>query len=737
MKYFNRYLLHSIVLTFVCFTAVFGQTTKLNRNAPKYPAASKGDDAPKTPSPLDKFAPELRVLSGQISTSKGAGDSIRTSENGIGSYTGEQLKEIFGIEDATNDPSVNLVVETNEKIKIDDFKKIGVGVYFRRQNVWYVHAPVSALNALTEIGAIKNIGLMKPLNVPKQPENKTLGKFKLPKSGSKGAGDDNTLTDKTPANRFNKQNLTGKGVIVGVVDSGIDWSHPDFIKADGTSRILVLWDMTDNSWTASGGRTGTAPPALDEGENLPGTIYTNAQINAALKNKGTVNSRDKVGHGTAVMGTAAGNGRGANNGTSPEDYKGVAPDADLIVVKVGDCDGPVTGLAALGAFWAALQAKTEFKRPAVINMSLGSHFNSHDGDSDSEQLINTISDTKDGLGTPVVVSAGNEGRYSMHAGGRFAPRKAGQVDVESSPIEANVNQPSALLGAFNANDEWGLFFRSTNPVFQGVDGNPAGIFFYKSGDRFKIESDQELKNAEQFKAFLETVTEANQGKSDTLLMNIPEGQYLFFGYGSSEIVSDGRFSLYFPNETGASFGEGTEKRFMVAAPGGAEKAITVGSTDFRNEWLNLGGDVSRFNLTNGEVSDYSSPGPRRDGLTKPEIVAPGRYAFAPLSKFSAAENGGCKGSMAGNADSQKIFVTRSSNHLAWSGTSAAAPFVAGVVALMLEKNPNLTPDEIKQILVKTASGRSQNNQANNDERLGFGRIEPEAALKMTKPAANK
>lgn len=650
------------------------------------------------------------------------------------------MKEIFGIENPASDPAVNLVVKTNGDVKSADFKNIGVAVYFRRENNWYVHAPVSSLNDLAEIGAITNIGLMKPLNVPKQPESKALGKFSFPRSMSKGKGADeaNNLTNKTPANRFNKLNLTGKSVIVAVVDSGIDWSHADFIKADGTSRILVLWDLTDDSWTTSSGKTGTAPPMIgNDNERFPGTIYTNVQINAALKNKGTVNSADKVGHGTAVAGTAAGNGRGASVGISPEDYMGVAPDADLIVVKVGDCEGPASTLSAIGAYWAALQAKENFKRPAVINLSLGSHFNSHDGDSETEQLINSIADSKNGLGITVVVSAGNEGRYSMHAGGKFAPRKTGQIDVESSPIEANVGQPSALLGAFDTNDEWGLFFRSTNPIFQGVDGKPAGIFFYKAGSKFNIESDQELADKEQFAEFLKTVSQSNQGAGDILLMNIPAGQYLFFGFGSSEIVSNGRFSLYFPNETGASFGEGTEKRFMIAAPGGAEKAITVGSTDFRNEWVNVGGDVSRFNLTNGEVSDYSSPGPRRDGLTKPEIVAPGRYTIAPLSKFSRTENGGCKGSMAGDADSQKIFVTMSKNHIAWSGTSASAPFVAGVVALMLQKNPELTPDEIKQILIKTASGRNQNNQANNDERLGYGRIEPEAALKNTKAAVIK
>ena len=722
-------------LTFliVVFFAVkiTAQPPKLDRAAPKYPSASKGaSDTPRAISPLDKLAPELQVLTGQITSSKSAGDTIKTSSDGVDGYTKTQLREIFGIDDAAGDPSVNLILETAADIKIDDLKKINVGVYFRRGNIWYVNAPVTALADLAKIGAVKSVGLMKPLNVPSPPENKLAGKFNLP--GGKGAGN-NALTNKPTANQFNKQNLTGKGVIVAVVDSGIDWTHPDFIRADGTSRVLELWDLTDDSWTNSGGKTGTKPPIIDENaQRLPGTLYTNAQLNAALKNKGAVNSRDKVGHGTAVAGTAAGNGRGATE--NQEIYQGIAPEADLIIVKVGDCDGPASTLSAIGAYWAATEAKENFKRPAVVNLSLGSHLNAHDGNSETEQLINAISDSTSGLGIPVVISAGNEGRLSIHAGGKFAPREAGQINVESDPVEAFVNEPSALLGVFDSRDEWGLFFRSTNPLFQGADGKPAGIFFYKIGSQFKIESDAPLANQPVFDKFLKMFSQAQEGASDLLLLQLPAGQYLFFGFGSSETVESGKFDLYFPNASGASFGEGTEKRFMVGAPGGATNAITVGSLDFRGEWMNTSGDVSRFNMTIGDISDYSSPGPRRDGVTKPEIVAPGRYTLAPLSNFSIPENGGCKSSMAGSAETRKIYATGSGRHLAWSGTSASAPFVAGVVALMLQKNPNLTPAEIKQILIKTASGRTSGDQANNDERLGYGRIEPEAALKAVTAA---
>ncbi len=329
----------------------------------------------------------------------------------------------------------------------------------------------------------------------------------------------------------------------------------------------------------------------------------------------------------------------------------------------------------------------------------------------------------------LIVAAGNEGRLSLHASGRFGARKPGQSDTTSPPIEVFVNQPSLLLGTFAARDEWGIFFRSSNPMFQGADGKPTGVYFFKRGGNIEFETDAPVADRESFDKFVQTFRRTTQATTDSVVLQLPEGQYLLFGFGVSEKVFDGKFSFYLPNQEGASFGLGTEKKFMVNSPGNATKVITVGSTDFRSEWENRDGQISQFNLAGGELSDYSSPGPRRDGVTKPEIVAPGRYTIASLSKFSIPENGGCKSSLVANADLQKIFITKSRNHVAWSGTSASTPFVAGVIALMLQKNPHLKAEQIKQILIKTASGRVVNGRAVNDERLGYGKIEPAAALK--------
>ena len=117
--------------------------------------------------------------------------------------------------------------------------------------------------------------------------------------------------------------LSGRGVLIGIVDSGIDYENPDFLNDDGTTRIVFLWDQTAR---------GVPPEGYSQG-----TEYTGEQINAALAERDPaerfqiVPSRDLSGHGTAVAGIAAGNGRGS----AGRQFRGTAPSADLVIVKMG------------------------------------------------------------------------------------------------------------------------------------------------------------------------------------------------------------------------------------------------------------------------------------------------------------------------------------------------------------------------------------------------------------------
>ena len=212
--------------------------------------------------------------------------------------------------------------------------------------------------------------------------------------------------------------LSGNGVLLACIDSGVDYAHPDFCAPDGTSRIAILWDQT-------------IPGNPPMGYAL-GSVYTRRQINEALASStpeerfALVPSRDVTGHGTAVLGIAAGNGRSSADAA----MRGVAPEATLVVVKLGNpdpADLPRTS-QLLQAVDFCVRYALLVERPLVINLSFGNNYGSHSGDSLLETYLNAVSN----LGQNVIcIGAGNEGDTGRHYAGNLRPdrRSAGQMQT--------------------------------------------------------------------------------------------------------------------------------------------------------------------------------------------------------------------------------------------------------------------------------------------------------------------
>ncbi|HUI24810.1 MAG TPA: S8 family serine peptidase, partial [Candidatus Kryptonia bacterium] len=204
--------------------------------------------------------------------------------------------------------------------------------------------------------------------------------------------------------------LSGAGVLVGLIDTGIDITHADLRNADGSTRVVAIWDEIDNSFALSGGAVGSAPPVRDDAGQPIGTVYTQQQIDAALQGGPAVNSLDLVGHGTHVAACAASNGR------APGAYTGVAPDADLIMVRAGGAtkqDFTFSGDIISALQWIDEQAAARHQS-VVVNMSFGQHFGAHD-DTSAEEVA--IDDFVSSPGHIVSVSAGNERDVAIHSSG--------------------------------------------------------------------------------------------------------------------------------------------------------------------------------------------------------------------------------------------------------------------------------------------------------------------------------
>jgi len=197
--------------------------------------------------------------------------------------------------------------------------------------------------------------------------------------------------------------LTGQGMLIGIIDSGIDYTHSDFRNQDGTSRILYIWDQTVEGNPPQGFRQGTE--------------YNNEQLNMALNSDQpfeVVTSRDEVGHGTAVAGIAAGNGS-ASGGQE----MGAAPESSLIIVKLGykGFESFARTTEIMRALKYIMDKAEELGMPVAVNISFGTNDGSHDGSSLFETYINAASQRWKNV---IVTAAGNEGGEGHHYAGKIA-----------------------------------------------------------------------------------------------------------------------------------------------------------------------------------------------------------------------------------------------------------------------------------------------------------------------------
>ena len=215
--------------------------------------------------------------------------------------------------------------------------------------------------------------------------------------------------------QINSSNLKGQGVLIGFIDTGIDYTHPAFRNADGTTRIEYIYD-------------------LDQG----GKVYTKEQINEALKSSdpySIVSSTDVTGHGTHVVGIAC---AGGNIDTK---YYGVAPESSIAMVKVARSRFALSTQIMRGIKFLIDKGK-ELNMPLAINMSLSTNDGAHNGSSLLEQYISTVSATQR---VTIVIAAGNEGEAAHHVGGTLEDINEVYFNISSDESIVVINLYKSLL----------------------------------------------------------------------------------------------------------------------------------------------------------------------------------------------------------------------------------------------------------------------------------------------------
>jgi subtilisin family serine protease len=454
---------------------------------------------------------------------------------------------------------------------------------------------------------------------------------------------------------------SGRNVVVGVVDTGIDASHPAF-----AGRIHSIWDQTI---TGAGWGTTTY-----------GTVLSGATLAV---------SRDTNGHGTHVAGTAAG------RDTS---FGGVAPDATLVIVKTNFLNAGI-GDGIRYVFHVA----EELGLPAVVNLSLGGHFDPHDGSDDLSVLI----DGRSGVGRIVVAAAGNEGGDDIHASATIA---AGQTANIPFVVPANSqpgNTPWVVLNGWypqNGSCEISIVTSSGNSTpFQPViaNGSPAVTHAFSNAT---------------VRVTTPPATASPNG-DHTVLVEITPGQFMSAVQGGNwqlrvrnRGTTSARFdvwSLVPAVARDVTFNPPFERNDMkIGSPGCAASAITVAAFTTRNQWTDSTGASRAVGLALDTISDFSSPGPLRTGGRKPDVAAPGAMIVSCTSSHSSPT--------ASNVVTTRFRVN--------AGTSMASPFVAGLVALLLERDPTLTPAAAKALLKANSTIPGQ-TAGTFDAKWGFGLID--------------
>jgi subtilisin family serine protease len=466
------------------------------------------------------------------------------------------------------------------------------------------------------------------------------------------------------------QGWTGQGVIVGVYDSGIDFRHPDFRDAAGNTRLSGLWDQT---------LAGTPPTGFAFG------VF----CGVPSLNDGTCPQRDNDGHGTHVAGSAAGDGSAA----APQArYAGVAPAANLLAVKGGDRSFREDWIIE-GIDWVFREA-TRLGQAAVVNLSLGGHFGPHDGTRLYERAIDNLS----GPGRIVVAAAGNEGANPVAAG---QPRL---IHATAVPVAGTTQSFIMTVPQYN-------------PAPGARDNHIRITFWYGGADRLRIavvrpdgtrhtvEPGQlQQSNSPSGGIYIDNAStgpDPQNGDNHAIILieNLTGSGPPASGVWTLEVTPLAlptarryHFWIYGNSVGAAGVAPGFTNSHLVGSPATSRRAVSVGAFVTRTQWTSTDGNTYGFGPAAnqeaiGDIAQFSSVGPTRDGRLKPEITAPGKVIISTLSR---------------DATVPTALIVPGQQHMALQGTSMAAPMVTGGIALLLQRAPSLTPEEIKQVFSATS-----------------------------------
>jgi Subtilisin-like serine proteases len=564
---------------------------------------------------------------------------------------------------------ISVFIYLKENAGTESMEQQGVKINSRTEDIVTAMIPINSIENVASLPEVKYVQIGTPVN--KKMDNARIT-----------SGVDKVQAGTSPLSAP----FFGKGVVIGIIDTGFEYGHPNFYNKKHTEyRVKRVWEQNATS--------GTPPTGFNYGKEY-------ISQDSILKKAYDFTDQS---HGTHVTGIAAGADHSNNN-----IYYGIAGEADIVLVSyIGYNTDVIDGIKYIYDY------ATSVGKPCVINLSIGSYSGPHDGTSS----FDITADQMQKEGRLLVGAAGNEGNKYAHLTKTF-----NQTDTICKTFLRSNNIAADIWG------EAGKDFKVQVCVYDTINNKNVYISpEYKASDNVDIAT--RLKNNTSVKngasGYLYITSEINPINNkphfdiSSTFASVVAGNCIGIIIKSTEgaIHAWSDESYHFTSNDKPEWTDGDNNISIGEIGGTGKQIISVGAYVSKNMFTNLSNEIYGISQFLNTLATFSSTGPTVDGRMKPDITAPGSVLASSLSSYDTKLN------------TYRVKETTVDNKTYYygimGGTSMSAPYVTGVLATWLEANPNLTPDKVKAVFQKTAINDSYTGDIlpNGNSTWGYGKVD--------------